>query len=437
VTDALFLLLIGTSLLLTNVAVYLKVRSFANPIFLISVWFFTPLCFALLRLSGAQANSWTSDTFGVVLETVFCWLLLPAAMLVRLASPNRDSSGHTAFKRPFFVWYARLFAVGYIGAVLLQNYLVSGYALLSLEPELAYEYHATTVPILQIVARSGFAVCGLLFLSYQRRRKVLDLVLLFLVFVAPLTKLARIDLMMAGMTLALLNVYFPVVRVSGRRVIGLLALITLAVYGLVELGRQRVNRFGQYSLSYADAIDFRGYAGPAEMFAVLYGYFPLSFENFDRFVRNNPDERTFGLLSSSPIFNTLFFVNRVTGGKYPNPDLVVDRADPIGAYASTSTALSAFYLDFGAAFSWLPEVIYMLLWVALYLKRARSAAHMFAYCTYSSAMVLSGFQATMAAPVVYQSILLGLAPMLWEKYLDRLRPANLAPTGFGEPAVSS
>jgi hypothetical protein len=386
-----------------------RTKTWVNPASMITAGYFIPLAFALFRLSDLQAPRWTDDTYAVLLESVVMWLLLPGglSLLARpgaLATPGERRS-------PWILRFARAFAIAHIAAVLIQNKLVGGHAFLFVDPEAAYEHHTDTLGGLQILGRANFIAVALLHLAIFGWRNRKDVVLLGIVLLMPLTKLARIDVLMSGVTLVAMNAIYPLVRVTARRVVTLAALGMLGVYGLVEIGNQRVSRFGRYSFSYADAIGFNTYAGPGDTFAVLYGYFPLSFENFDRFVRRNTDFRTGGALSFSPIFNTATFATKLTAGKYPSETIIVDRRDPVGPMATVGTALTAYYLDFGAEGAWIPMAVFMLVWWALFTRRRRSDAHALAFCAYSSAMFLASFQAVASTAVVYQDILLGVVPL--------------------------
>lgn len=417
--DTLLIVVIVLSAIACSAVSAAATRKLANPVFLISLGFFAPLVAALLRLSGLQATTWAGDTYVVLAESVGVWLLLPAVGLAGLAlrrrplQPiDRDGDVARALDHPALRWYARIAAVAHVSAVLLQNRISAGQWIVATDPELAYDLHTATVPGISILGRAGFAIAGLLFLVYWRRRQWIELVLIALLLLTPLTKLARIDIMMIGVTLAVLNAFVPVVKVNVRRSIMVVAMLFLAIYALVEVGNQRVSRYGRFKVSYADAIRFRTYAGPGETFAVLYGYFALSFENFDRFVRRNPEFRTNGLLSFSPVFNSFFFADRLSGGKYPDQDVIVERRNPVGAFATVGTALSNFYLDFGAALAWLPMLAFGGLWLTSFAYARGSAVGALIYATYSSAMVLSGFQAVVGAPFVYQDIFIAVLPFL-------------------------
>jgi hypothetical protein len=411
IADLPLLLSVTLCALVGNIVAIRVTRTAANPVSIISATFFLPLCAALLRLSDLQAAYWADDTYYVLYASVVCWIVLPTALLL---APSRApttvrESGFVG--RALFPSFARTFAAGHVGAVLLQNYIVGGTPFLFLDPVLAVDHHTATVPVLQILGRAGFVSAGLLFLSYAKHRRRADLFFLGMVLVAPITKLARIDLLMIAIALVVMNAFVPVVRVTARRV----AVLTLAamgfIYGLVELGNQRVSQYGKYTWSYAEAIGFRPMAGPGDVFAVIYGYFPLSFENLDRFVRNNRSFRTHGLLSFNPLFNTVFFAKKVTGTEnYPTEQIIVERRNPIGAMATVGTALSDFYLDFGASFAWLPMALYMMVWTMLFRRARASQGWLLAYGLFSSAMALASFQAVMAAAVIYQAMLLGLLP---------------------------
>jgi len=416
VNPSILLSLIVGGVVIGTIWTSVRTRHLLHPVFLISVGFFLPLAAATLRLSDLQASHWAYETYALALEAWLLWLVFPC---VWLASAGRqdcwrppERSDQRQGISAALMWYARILGILNIAAIILQNYLTGGLPILLVDPEVAFEYHTATVPILQILARASFAACALLHLAIYYRRRVIDVVLLLLVLLCPLTKLARIDLMLSAITLVLMNAYFPIVKLRSRKgFIGLAALVGLLL-GLVELGNQRLNRFGRFSVSYGDAIGFRGYRGPAEAFAVAYGYFALSFENLDRFVKENPEYRTRGLLSFSPLFNAVFFVNRLTAGKYPGPDTIVDRRNPVGPMATVETALAPFYLDFGAGMAWVPMLFYMLVWLWLYSHRHRGLSYVIAYAGYSASMVLSAFQGVVAAPFIYQGLALALLPFL-------------------------
>jgi len=427
--DLAFALVVCVALMFTNVLALAKSRTVMNPVTLISVGFFVPLLLAMTRLSGLQAYSWTSDTYIVLGQTALFWLLLPTAGLLLLRRSRSATAANPSELqvRRWFSLYVRLLALAYVAGTLLQNYMVVGSPLLLLDPDLAYENHTATIPILQIVGHAGFVVAALLFVNYFSKRSIIDLLALPIVVLMPVTKLGRIDVMMSLATLVILNARFPVVRITFRRGVLAIAAAALMAWGLVEVGNQRMNRYGKYSVSYADAISFRGARGPGELFAVCYGYFSLSFENFDRFVRNNSSYRSYGAMSFSPVFNSTFFVTRLTHGDYPDEGLVVKRRNPVGLMSTVGTALSAFYLDFGPAFAWIPMLVYGGLWMVLFAFRDRSTPLAIAFAGYSSAMMLSCFQHVMAAPFIYQALLLAVIPFRWR--LDTPREIRFLPVG--------
>jgi hypothetical protein len=434
VTDTILLVLIVAGTLAGGAWISVRTRHLSHPVALIAASFFLPLGAALLRRSDLQAPRWSYETYVLVAESYLLWLVFPSLALALWGAPDRFRFGReslrSSFGTPVFLWYARLLAMATIAATLVQNYLVSGLPILLADPELAYQFHTTTVPGLQILPRAGFAACALLHFAFYLRRRPLDLVLLALVFLSPLTKLARIDLMLSAVTLLLMNVHFPVVRPGRRTAVAAVLLAAAFVYGMIELGNQRINRFGKYTVSYADAIGFRGYRGPGETIAVAYGYFALSFENLDRFVKATGGYRTGGYVSFNPLFNTFFFVNRLTGGKYPGPESIVERRNPVGPMATVETSLANFYLDFGAGLAWVPMLAYMGAWIWLYLRRRRSVASATAYCLYSAAMMLSAFQGVVTAPFIYQGMALGLLPLVLQNRLPLRLPG-------GRPAVSA
>lgn len=406
-------------------------RHLTNPVGLMTLFFFLPLSASLMRLSGYQVRLWTFDTWSVIAESILLWLILPALFLLMPTGAHRrverDNAQTPATYTRSIVWYARIGALMVIAGTGFQNYLLGGHVLLALYPEQAFALHALRVPVIQILARSAPAFAGLEFLLYRASRKRFDLLLLVVLVVLPLTRLARMDLLLSILTLVVIGSQSGAFRLTRTRGVVLAFAGIAFVLAMVAVGQVRTSRFGRYSISYASGIRYNGYPGPGESIAVLYGYFALPFENFDRFVRQNEFHHTHGLLSFSPLFNTFFVVDRLVGRDYPRPELVEERSDEINRAALVGTALSTFYLDFGTGAA-LPIGFYMGLWLLLHRRRARSVGWLLAYSLYSSAMALSCFQAVVTAPFVYQGIVLATIPFapVWASMRRTGRP-------FGHP----
>lgn len=401
-----------------------RTRIWFNPVFLIAVSFFLPMAVATFHLSGLQRSEWTLRTWGLLFEAAAIWLIVPSAVLATGARLQGAGPVELPSRGGWVTWGVRVLGVLVVVSTLLQNRILGGSWVLLFDPDAAYELHTKTVPGLQIFGRSAFAAAAGLFLLLSQRRSWLDATLLLCVFLVPLTRLARFDLMMSGLTLVALNARYPVVRIRGRTVVGGIIVFAGLAYGAVVLGNLRTSKFGALSTSYARAIDFQGPPGPGESFSVVYGYFGLSFENLDRFVRADRGHRTYGLLSLSPVFNTVFFVGRLTQGEYPGPAEVVRHRNPVGTMATVGTALSDFYLDFGML-AFLPMLGYGMVWVILYYLSRRGPVLYVIYCSYTAAICLSSFQAVVVAPFLYQGILLGLVPFGMQRVRDQLGQGRL------------
>ena len=404
---------------IVSVVVVRRTRVWFNPVLLIAISFFLPMTVATFHLSGLQRTDWTLRTWGLLLEAAAIWLIIPAAVLATSVRLQRDGPVELPSTGGWVTWGFRVLGVLVVISTLLQNRILGGSWVLLFDPDAAYELHTKTVPGLQIFGRSAFAAAGGLFLLLSQRRSWLDATLLLCVFLVPLTRLARFDLMMSGLTLAVLNARYPIVRLRRRTLVGGVVALAGLAYGAVVLGNLRTSKFGALSTSYARAIDFQGPAGPGESFSVLYGYFGLSFENLDRFVRADRGHRTYGLLSLSPVFNTVFFVGRLTQGEYPGPAEVVRHRNPVGTMATVGTALSDFYLDFGML-AFVPMLGYGVVWLGLYYLSRRGPVLYVIYCSYTAAICLSSFQAVIVAPFLYQGILLGLVPLGLQRVRDQL-----------------
>lgn len=199
----------------------------------------------------------------------------------------------------------------------------------------------------------------------------------------------------------------------------LLALVSLLmVIGLVHLGNERHNRFGKYNISYVDVIQWKGYSGPADIFPVLYVYFPLSFENFDRYVIQHKYIRTYGLNSIDWLITGFFKLNHIP--EIRDLQEITLQYSPVSTGANVPTALAYFYSDFGLG-AWVPMMLYMFLWLTLYKKNIQSNKYSIYYALISAGFALSSFQAIIIAPLLYHQIFQGFIVLMLSNSLIKKR----------------
>ena len=390
-----------------NILVFARTQRLVNPVSIICTAFFVPLVFALSRLSGLQSSSWGEDTYLLIWESLVAWLLLPTVAI--LVIPIKKAS-HRALGGPEplsarsadVVLLSRAFALLVGSSYIIANYLQAGRLLPVLDPIVAFFLHTDFPQGLRILVRMTPAVVGMSFMAFYLRRKRIDLLLMLFALMLPLTRLSRIDVFMSLVVVIVLSSYFPIITLNRKRLLGLLAALVLFVGGLSYLGNLRLTWYGRYDLTFARAIDFRGNAGPADIFAYLYLAFPLSFENLDRFVAQHAGPGSLGLGSFDWIFSGLLKLNLIIPGYV---DIVAWDFDPVSTGANVPTALAVFFLDFGVVGAWLPMLTYLVLWLWLFWRANESPLFAVFYALMSAAFALSSFQAIMTRAVLYYQLL--------------------------------
>lgn len=406
---------------LAVVCVAISVRFSArwiNPVSIIFVCFFLPMAAATLRLSGLQSNSWLPNTYAALLLIFGSWLLVPTIIILargkvegRLKISENLLTGH-------FAYASRCFAGIVITAYFLSNYIQAGTLLPILIPEVAYRLHTDFPPVLRLFARCTPAVIGLSYIVFAFHRRKIDLIIIVIALLTPITRLSRIDVMLSAVVFLLVFSAFPIFKLTWKRLVLLLATLAVVAIGVVELGNQRTNRFGLYKVEYGQAIKWKpDITGPAGVFPVIYGYFPLSFENFDAFVEHAGEKRADGLTSFDWFFTGLVKLNRFSGSDSGAYGSFV----PVSSAANVPTALLPFYNDFGVTGMVFPAVLYMILWLLFFYKSSKDVVWLMLYGIFSAAFSLASFQALVAAPIIFHQLILASFVVFISKRIARRR----------------
>jgi hypothetical protein len=398
-----FIILIGV----VSVALaYRRTGEFLNPVSVIFICLFLPLFFSLFRFSGLQSASWHYNTYVAIFTTIGAWLIFPA-IVIGFVGPRRPPRLDFKFieivRDRRFAIVSRWFAIVVIAAFLAGNYLQSGHILPLVNPEAAFQLHTNFPFALRFFARAVPAALVLLYVSYWANRKRVDVFLMLIVFLLPLTRLSRIDIALAMVALVVMYMAIPIFSLSRKRLFLIIGVLVAVVVGGAEVGNQRQNRFGEYAFKYSNFIEWQpSIVGPAEVFPVLYGYFPLSFENFDAFVRQFSGDYTIFLISFDWLFTGFLKLNWFTS--YAQAQAAGFNFQAISSAANVPTALSPFYSDFGPVFMAFPMIIYMTFWLVLYYRAKSSIRALLIYSVYSGAFALASFQAIIAAPLLVHQI---------------------------------
>ncbi|MBP2638705.1 MAG: hypothetical protein H6Q72_4612 [Firmicutes bacterium] len=373
-----------------------------NPVSIVFVGFFLPLVAATFRLSDLQARSWLPDTYLALLLIFGSWLFLPTLIIVAKGKVGNCLEVSDKLRTGHFAYVSRVFALIVVAAYFISNYIQAGTLLPILFPEIAYRLHTDFPPVLRLFARCIPAAVGISYVAFAFHRKKIDLLIIVIAVITPITRLSRIDVMLSAVVLVIVFSALPLFKMNAKRLMLLLATVSVVAIGVVELGNQRTNRFGLYKVEYGQAIKWNAdIAGPAGVFPVLYGYFPLSFENFDSFIAHAGERRGDGLSSFDWFFTGIVKLNRLATSDNGSYGSFI----PVSSAANVPTALLPFFNDFGLLGMVFPAALYMVVLVWFFYKSARDVVWLLLFGVFSAAFSLASFQALVAAPIIFHQLL--------------------------------
>lgn len=390
-----------------------RCREWINPLTIMVVCFFVPLFFALFRLARIQLPSWSYDTYVAMGTTIGAWLILPIILVIVGGQKYNPKviSGALLIETKEFSVIVRLFSIVVVVSYLVGNYIQAGTFFPATNPRIATLIHATFPFGIRLFAKANLAAAVLLYMLFYCKRNKIDLLLFALVLLVPLTRLSRIDFALSLVIIFVCFSAIPLFRWNSRRLTLTLSFLLMLIVGGAELGNLRTNQFGTYDIKYEQAIGWKpSVIGPGSVLPIAYGYFPLSFENFDAFVRQSKGERTYGLYSFDWLFTGIVKLNWIPGFREVQSDGA--KFEPISGAAAVPTALFPFYADFGAIFMLVPMVIYLGLWFVFYYRSRRNYLSLALFAVYTSGFALSSFQAVIASPVIFQQ-LVEMAVIFW------------------------
>lgn len=384
-----------------NYFVAKRARNIFNPQFFLSLFFHVPLVLSSLKLTAVEGDIWLFET-KVMLSGAFLIFCLPGIFVLLF----RKESGHPIVVRKHRLANGytslRLIVFGLIASYLLENFILSGNILPFLTgSDQLHKLHTASIPGLSIVSRSISLGCLLSFYMFMEKRKLIDLGLLILTLIIPLTKGSRMELFISILVVVIF--YFSINQPSFKRLLITSGIGVSIVIVMGFIGQMRSSQLGEIKWSYANIIGYNGNPGPYDSFAFAYSYFVLNFDNLDRLIRNTPNTRYHGLLSLMPLTDSVFEFDRVFNK--PGIEILKNHRKP-NTKNGVSTALAAFYLDFGPVGGLISLSMYMLFLIYLYAIRHGSLRNLILYCFMLTFFCLSAFQPVILAPISYR-ILLG------------------------------
>jgi len=380
---------------------FIKKKQYAHPYIIVNVVFFLPLFFSLFRLSDLQENSWDLKTYIIIIYTLIGWngLFFISAFLSSKKKNIKFISNISSTHKIIFI----TFTLVVLFLFLLSNYIQTGMILVYKNPTLADEIHAEFPQGIRLFARMILLSVILLYILYYKYRTKYILLLLLIMIFLPLTRLSRFDLFMSVAAIVILHYYYPIFKFNKKKVLLCLLLFSFLTVLITTLTESRMNQGGRYQLKYAKIIQWNSDLS-FPVFPILYGYFSLSFENFDRYVRLNDNKIYYNLGILEFLYVGIFKLNLFMDDF--KPINYSKMYQPVSTAATVPTILIIFYRDFGLLLSFFFILGFGIFWLILYRLSFLSLSWNLTYVIFSSAFSLASFQPTVFAPMIFQQILM-------------------------------
>jgi len=407
------LIFLGISVLITSKIT----KDPVNPSNIIIFSFFLPLVLSSMRLSDLQSQNWMVETYIVYFQILMLWFFVPLIYIIFFN--KRKTSKIENFRFYSIGIISRIYALIFILLYLAENKIIMNSFLFNKAniSLLANSGHTTSLPLISIFTSNAVVAIFLLLINIKKKSNIIDVILIIVICIIPTTRLARIDIF-----ISLIVIFIVFLRWFGDKInyykIILVSIVILMTLSFV--GNYRMTHGNAYSIKYSEEIKFNKYSGPNDIFAIYYGYFPLSFENVDRLIRKNQSiDNFYGLITSRVIFGTIQFDNLIKD--YPMYDYVNKFMNPVSGAANVSTCLGEFWLDFGTYFIWIPLLFYITLYLYFYHYSFNNIYYFIIYTMFSYAFALSSFQNLLIEPILIYSILLVIILVKLSKYRFSIR----------------
>lgn len=397
-----------------------RTKDVANPSTLTAIFFIVPLLFNRLKLSGLQTEKWDNLTYLIIIYFIALFVIIPGLLL----DHGKFKTLNLDYKSKFFL-DNKFISVTILFSIVIQlilNYLNSGYFIPTLYLKRlqlqGVEFHTINVTFWGLVIETTWIFIvgiGIINARIQKSKFIWSITTLSLL-TPVLTRFSRMSVM-----LGLILVFFILYDLAkSRRVFYLRLLIIAIVFSLLGtyLMWYRWSAGGKYKVSIAKDIQYKGNPGPLEAYATFYGYFPLSFENIDRFVKKNKDdlEPAYGAYTFRPILAGVFKIQRIFPN-FPMHEQFKKLRDPLTGAATVPTAVPEFTVDFGFKLSFIPMLIYALIGLFLYIDGRRDALIRVLYFVFAYSYILSAFQNFFISPRFLYIVLLVVSFHYIQKFI--------------------
>lgn len=419
---------------MSNFLLSKKIGSWVNPYSLISLFYFTPMLCATMRLSGFQSDSWCQDTITLLSISVLAWGVFPFTILWCIGKQKKDKQ--LFYRRlkditPLISQIVIFLSILFIPIYLLDNYLISSYFFpILVHSRLAHDIHTMSTFGLRNFTQAGSSIAILLFAVYAAEKRKMILFLLVIVLFIPLTRGSRFETFIGIVSLVVLNSQLKVFNFFNSKMIFTTVSCVAMLFILFSfVGNVRSSFGGQNQYSFSKSMKMKIKCGYFDCLAYPYVYFSIPFENLDRLIRKNPSQRLGGQFSMMPLVGIFLPTSKI----YDDPislDSIRKYEDPVSPN-SVCTSQAYFYMDFGKIGAVLPMFVYMLLWLVLYYNRNRfHIISMLIYSSYCGVFALASFQATMIHPSSFRKMIFMALPFVIGMLLPKRKIKKSPDHGF-------
>lgn len=404
-------ILLSISFLFAGIILMQK-KDILHPTVLSAIFISLPLLFAMQRLSGLQATNWNIYTYVLFYYAIFAFSYLPF-IYTTLISPKHVNVRHNNNMKTYIKGLnnslIKVMSLITILLYLIENMLLTGYFFPILSTASLTSIHLESVPIVSMITKGLIPILAVLnFAKFKvSGNNKFNLFISVLLIIVPLTRLSRFDIVLS--ILAVVFLLYDVIIKKRRFVILTTLLLIFFTLGAAYIGEYRLTHGYQYDVSYSDGIYYKYNPGPFDVLAVLYGYFPLSFENVNNFTEANTNfnDLQWGKIFLRPLLAGLLKFDNIFGDSYPLSDFLYKYSNYVSPFATVHTASIEFALDFGYIFAILPMVLVSIMIIVIYQKGNENGAFRIAYYVISQGIVFYSFFNLFFEPkMIYQLSLL-------------------------------
>ncbi|WP_022793418.1 O-antigen polymerase [Marinococcus halotolerans] len=379
-----------------------RTKDIFNPVNIVFLGIFFHLIIATFRFSSLQNDYWVTDTIFIFIQAFVILFIFPVILLL-IKAPPKKKINYDVLK---YVGIIRIISLIVLGIGLIENFIISGSFLPFLNATASL--HKDSVPGLDFFTSTASGIIGIfLVVYYFKEKNKFDLLLSFLLISLPLLKLSRIDFILTALLVIVLFTYL--VKFNLKKILMLVGGVFSLLFSLVFIANYRSTAGYSYNIDYSESIMYTGPNDPFNLIAYYYGYFPLSFENFDLLVRNTTNMGdsflTYGLYTLRPITLGIFQLNNIIES-YPQTDYFASLTNPAYKAEVIATLFGYYYVDFGSLFIALPLLLTIIPFLYLYYKKQDDLFKNLLYALLASSILMGGWSNFIISPLILQKIIL-------------------------------